>query len=200
MKGLTAFFVLVALCALYVFNPVISAGLRDFRLAHVANATAEEMSPREREAVSVGVQIYDREQLQEITARVSEQNGVPLVVMEAIIDAESLPAWNQFSFRMEPHLRGQVKHGDAGACSYGLTQVVYGFHSDRCGLTNPVQLYDPEISVACASKVLKACWSKTSGPTKARLAESLKCYNGGSAYSRKVIAAIEEKLFKEVSL
>ena len=205
MKGFKYFLILLALCAVYVFNPVLSDLLRQFRQSHVANASPEEMNPPVREVVEeFGVRQYSPDELREIAHNVATDEGVPTPVMTALIEAESYPSWNQFSFRMEPHLRGKVKHGDAGACSYGLTQVVYGFHAEACGLSNPVQLYDPEIAVRCASKVLRECWGRAQGGSKERLRQSLRCYNGSGekaeAYSKKVLAAVEEKLFAEVSL
>jgi hypothetical protein len=203
MKGFKYFLILLAICALYVFNPVLSEMLREFRNSHVANAIPEEMNPPVREVVEeFGVRQYSKEELQEIAHSIAVDEGVPTPVMTALIEAES--AWEQLAFRMEPHLRGKVKHGDAGACSYGLTQVVYGFHAEACGLSNPVELYDPEIAVRCASKVLRECWSRAQGGSKERLRQSLRCYNGSGekaeAYSKRVLAAVEEKLFAEVSL
>lgn len=111
-------------------------------------------------------------------------NPSPFVpVMRALIDVES--SGNAKAMRYEPHLQSKYKWPKNWAYSYGLTQVVFGFHKDRCGLSHPEDLFDAKINIECGHKVLRDCYTRHGS-----LTEALGCYNGDRSgkYANKVLS------------
>lgn len=107
-------------------------------------------------------------------------------VMLALIKVES--GGDIRARRLEPHLMDRYGFKSHEATSYGLTQVVYGFHKDRCGLKSHTDLYDPITNIDCGAKVLKDCYKRTGS-----ISEALGCYNGDRSgrYARKVLNNIK---------
>jgi soluble lytic murein transglycosylase-like protein len=126
-----------------------------------------------------------------MVGRISAENKKPKPpnlsdIMLALIKVES--SSNPNARRFEPHLVKRYKWPKSWGYSYGLTQVVYGFHYKRCGLKSPADLYDPKINIKCGARVLKDCQQKTDSLTAA-----LGCYNGDKSgkYARKVMAHLD---------
>lgn len=92
-------------------------------------------------------------------------------IMLAIIEVES--GGNPRARRFEPHLVERYGWESSWAYSYGLTQVVYGFHYKRCGLKSPEDLYNAKTNIKCGTKIFKDCLSK-----EGSLNDALGCYNG----------------------
>lgn len=113
-------------------------------------------------------------------------------VMVALIKVES--SGNPIARRFEPHLVKRYGWPKSWGYSYGLTQVVYGFHYKRCGLKSPADLYNAKINIKCGAQVLKDCQQKTDS-----LAKALGCYNGDRSgkYARKVMAHLDRISFPE---
>ena len=107
-------------------------------------------------------------------------------VMVALIKVES--SGNSRARRFEPHLVKRYGWPKSWGYSYGLTQVVYGFHRKRCGLKSPAELYNPKINIRCGAQIFKDCQQKTDS-----LAAALGCYNGDRSgkYARKVMAHLD---------
>lgn len=107
-------------------------------------------------------------------------------IMVALIKVES--SGNPGARRFEPHLVKKYGWPKSWGYSYGLTQVVYGFHRKRCGLKSPADLYNPKINIKCGALIFKDCQRKTDS-----LAAALGCYNGDKSgrYARKVMANLD---------
>lgn len=106
-------------------------------------------------------------------------------IIRAIIEVES--SGNPRAFRFEPHLIKRYGWQKSWGYSYGLTQVVYGFHFKRCGLKSPADLWEPKLNIKCGTKIFLDCRAKTHSLTAA-----LGCYNGDRTgrYARRVEAAL----------
>lgn len=113
------------------------------------------------------------------------QNPTPLIML-AIIDVES--KGNPRARRLEPQL--MKKHGwpAAWATSYGLTQVVYGYHKDKCGLKSPNDLYNPRTNIACGLRVYNDCLK-----ARGSVSGALGCYNGDRTgrYAKRVLSRVK---------
>lgn len=106
-------------------------------------------------------------------------------IMLAIIQVES--GSNPRARRYEPHLVKRYGWESSWAYSYGLTQVVYGFHYKRCGLKSPEDLYDAKTNIKCGTRIFKDCLLKEGSLNKA-----LGCYNGDRTgkYASRVRSAL----------
>jgi soluble lytic murein transglycosylase-like protein len=113
-------------------------------------------------------------------------NPILANVMVALIKVES--GGDAKAKRFEPHLVKRYGWPKSWGYSYGLTQVVYGFHRKRCGLKSPAELYDAKINIRCGTRIFKDCQQKTDS-----LAAALGCYNGDKSgkYARKVMAHLD---------
>jgi soluble lytic murein transglycosylase-like protein len=128
-----------------------------------------------------------------ISAENKKPKGLSLSdIMVALIKVES--SGNPLAKRFEPHLVKRYGWRKSWGYSYGLTQVVYGFHRKRCGLKSPAELYDPKINIKCGALVFKDCQQKTDS-----LGEALGCYNGDKSgrYARKVMAHLDRIPFSK---
>lgn len=74
------------------------------------------------------------------------------------------------------------------ASSLGLMQVVYGFHKSNCNLSKHTDLFDPRTNIQCGTKILQDCLKRKNGNVR----DALICYNGGSAYPKKVFTQISK--------
>jgi hypothetical protein len=78
------------------------------------------------------------------------------------------------------------------ATSYGIFQVVYGWHGTTCGLTSPDELKDPKTNLLCALKVWAAAWNRaiqeTSNP-EAQFYLAFLHYNGDGPSAHKYAEA-----------
>ena len=109
-------------------------------------------------------------------------SGVPLnKIILAIIQVES--KGNPFATRYEPHLIKKYKWHKSWGYSYGLMQVVFGFHYKTCNLASPGELFNPLKNIECGSKIFLSCHSRYRS-----LRGALNCYNGDKSgrYARKV--------------
>jgi soluble lytic murein transglycosylase-like protein len=115
----------------------------------------------------------------------TESPLTPLIL--AVIRVES--KGNPKAIRFEPHLMAKHNWPKEWAKSYGLMQIVYGYHKDTCGLTFPAQLFEPKINIRCGIKILQNCITKYNN-----LERGLGCYNGDKTgrYSKLVLAAMEK--------
>lgn len=194
----------IGLLFAFMFSGRINEFLGEEKKAEASMPIEEEVVLPEdvNTTTHLSVPIYSEQEIQEIAKKTAKSEGVPWAVMETIILKESSPAWNQFSFRFEPHKRKEL--GDAGACSYGITQVLYGYHKKTCGLENPLQLYNPEIAVKCGAMVLKSCYRKAKGGYKQRVRDMFKCYNGSGAdadrYANDAMSKLDDMLYKNIKL
>ena len=113
-------------------------------------------------------------------------------IMLALIKVES--SNNPTARRFEPHLVRRYGWPKSWGYSYGLTQVVYGFHHKRCGLKSPAELYDAKINIKCGARILKDCQEKNDS-----LVAALGCYNGDRSgkYARKVMAHLDRIPFSK---
>lgn len=132
-----------------------------------------------------------------IVGRISAENKKTTApslsdIMLALIKVES--SGNPTARRFEPHLIKRYGWPKSWGYSYGLTQVVYGFHRRRCGLKSPAELYDAKINIKCGTRIFKECQQKTGS-----LAEALGCYNGDRSgkYARKVMANLDRIPFSK---
>lgn len=113
-------------------------------------------------------------------------------VMLALIKVES--GGDIRARRLEPHLMAKRGWQAHEATSYGLTQVIYGWHKETCQLKSHTDLYDPITNIDCGAKILKDCIR-----IKGSLEEGLECYNRGPGakpdpnkiYSKKVLNNIK---------
>lgn len=132
-----------------------------------------------------------------MVGRISAENKKPKAlslsdIMVALIKVES--SGNPSARRFEPHLVKRYGWPKSWGYSYGLTQVVYGFHRERCGLKSPAELYDAKINIKCGARIFKDCQQKTDS-----LAAALGCYNGDRSgrYARKVMAHLDRIPFSK---
>ncbi len=132
-----------------------------------------------------------------MVGRISAENKKPKApslsdIMIALIKVES--SGNPRAQRFEPHLVKRYGWPKSWGYSYGLTQVVYGFHHKRCGLKSPTELYDAKINIKCGARIFKDCQQKTDS-----LADALGCYNGDRSgrYARKVMAHLDRISFSK---
>lgn len=129
-----------------------------------------------------------------VVRSVAKEYRIDPLLVEAVIEQES--NWKLDAMRYEPRLA--QKFAEAGyrsdvitplATSFGLMQVVFGLHRERCGVESPVDLLDAETNVRCGVSYLRACFDKSKNVRAA-----LVCYNGGEAYAQKVIERLAQKL------
>lgn len=132
--------------------------------------------------------------LRESIADIARAGGFDPALIEAIIDVES--SWRLDAMRFEPHLAARFR--DEGlradevtphATSFGLMQIVYGLHRDRCKLRSHTDLLDAETNVRCGVAVLSACRKR-----EGSVVDALICYNGSEAYAVRVLSVLAEKM------
>lgn len=110
------------------------------------------------------------------------RNDVDPALLMALVEQES--SFNPNAGRFEPNLYKKWGSREK-ATSWGLTQVVLGWHGKMCGVTTAKQLLIPDINLNCGAKVLKNCLNSNN-----TLKEALSCYNGDKSgkYAQGVIS------------
>lgn len=143
--------------------------------------------------------------LEQIITEASMDSGIPPLITEAIIKVESTQ-FRTDRIRHEPHLLNQFKREPwmnsmehkTLSSSWGLMQVIYGYHKDACGLFSYSELLDPETNVKCGLTALRGCLKgNLEQPVDLKhLREALVCYNGkgknAEIYADKVLKKLLE--------
>lgn len=119
-----------------------------------------------------------------------EQDLDPALLL-GLIEQES--SFNVMAGRFEPHLLKRFGKKEL-ATSWGLTQVVWGFHYEVCNVKSVRELLIPYNNIRCGAIVLKACIDKTDS-----IADALSCYNGDKTgkYAAKVISRYKKYVYEE---
>jgi len=109
----------------------------------------------------------------------------PALLM-ALVEQES--SFDPNVGRFEPNLYRRWGSREK-ATSWGLTQVVLGWHGESCGVRTVKELLVPETNLDCGAKVLKRCIDKFG-----TIRKSLGCYNGDKTgkYASGVIKRYEK--------
>lgn len=145
------------------------------------------------------IPLFTKHELQALATKVAREEGIDPIILTTIINQES--GWNPHTFRHEPHL--EAKFGRAGSTSFGLTQVIYGWHKDRCGLSSHLELFDAEVNIRCGIAVFRHCLKSSSVKDKSgKLRDALRCYNGSGnqarEYSNQLMASIQQQLIDQL--
>lgn len=161
-----------------------------------AKATVQEKLGTER-IVVVSPQEVDTEQLIE---SISAEFGINPVIVKAMAVQES-GHWNATDrVRFEKHLHGKFKtpahlneiEKQFYSSSFGILQVIYGFHKERCKLSSYSELLEPAKNIRCSLTILSENLKAAKG--KNRLKQALTRYNGSGPeaekYAESVLARI----------
>ena len=144
---------------------------------------------------------YTEIDLKTLIKTTSRAMGMPSYLTLAIIRQESGVNMRHDRMRLEPHLISRFKkqawendiEHQAKATSFGLMQVVYGIHKERCHLKSYADLFNPEINLKCGIHVFKDCFSRQKAQDKVnRVKGALLCYNGGKTYPDQVLGKLGE--------
>lgn len=146
--------------------------------------------------------------LSRIVKEASERHGVSSLLLLALMHQESGKQLRTDRMRYEPHLQGRFKcaawMNDAEcksyATSWGLTQVVYGFWKERCGLESYSDLLNPEVNVNCGASILGECLKRQGGLGKVeRYKTCLGQYNGDRTgkYAGEVLQHLTELVIEK---
>lgn len=100
----------------------------------------------------------------------ANNNDLDPALLMALVEQES--SFQPNAGRFEPSLYRRWGSREK-ATSWGLTQVVLGWHGDSCGVRTVKELLVPETNLNCGAKILKNCMDKYG-----TLRKSLGCYNG----------------------
>lgn len=181
------------------------AGVGGLTLAHVCVLKFEEAREFvERKLTRVEVVERHVEEprrgLGELVNVVAEEHGLPPLFLGALIVQESGEQLRPDRIRYEPRLASRFKcspHETEMECriyasSIGLTQVIWGLHRERCGLSNWSELTDPETSLQCGATILRECLDRRGKTLKNKgqlLRACLSEYNGDGTgrYAQEVI-------------
>lgn len=195
-KRVTFAFLVVSVTATYLFR----AELLEEAKAYLSNAW---------DLVQV-IEVpkdYTEIDLLTLVKEVSRTYGMPHLLTLAIIRQESGATMRHDRMRFEPHLlsrfRRQAWENDiehqAKATSFGLMQVVYGLHKERCHLKSYADLFNPEINIKCGITVFRDCFERQKSAEKiARIKGALTCYNGGKTYADEVLGKLGELTLEEI--
>lgn len=183
----------------------LGAKLAHAKLSEVRASIAERF-----ESVKVVREYLPREQkpLGQIVKEASERHAVSSLLLVALMHQESGKQLRTDRMRYEPHLQGRFKcaawMNDAEcksyATSWGLTQVVYGFWKERCGLESYSDLLNPEINVQCGASILGECLKRRHKLDKMqRYRECLGEYNGDRTgrYASEVLQHLTEIVIEQ---
>jgi hypothetical protein len=137
---------------------------------------------------------------------VAADNGIPAAVIRAMAVQESGHLGSTDRVRFEPHLMSRFKppahlndiEKKFYASSFGLLQVIYGFHAKTCGLKSYSDLLVPKKNAVCAIKVLKANLAQTKGTPAQRMREALRRYNGSGPQAEKYADQVMVRIGEEV--
>lgn len=170
------------------------------QLVDEAKATVQEHLGTER-IVVVSPQEVDTEQLIE---SISAEFGINPVIVKAMAVQES-GHWNRTDrVRFEKHLHGKFKtpahlneiEKQFYASSFGILQVIYGFHKERCKLSSYSELLEPAKNIRCSLTILSENLKAAKG--KNRLKQALTRYNGSGPeaekYAEQVLARIGQMM------
>lgn len=141
--------------------------------------------------------------LSRIVKEASERHGVSSLLLLALMHQESGKQLRTDRMRYEPHLQGRFKcpgwsndaECKAYATSWGLTQVVYGFWREHCGLESYSDLLNPEVNVNCGASILGECLKRNSKLSKMeQYTTCLGAYNGDRSgkYANEVLHHLTE--------
>lgn len=155
----------------------------------------------------------DQANLKDLVENYSKKYSVSPAVTWSLIDIES--AGNPSRIRFEQTWKTQYgkKHPkpawmndieyDLLFSSYGLMQVGFLIHADRCGLDSFVDLFDPAVNLDCGLSYLAQCLDKRQDVKEKgkRLWMCLRDYNGkgplAEKYADKVMARLADYLINE---
>lgn len=128
-----------------------------------------------------------------IQISVAQESNCDSLLIASIVTIES--GGNRLAKKFEPHLIKKYGWPPEYAYSYGLMQIVYGFHHEFCKLTKIEDLFITRINLNCGYKILKNC-----AKTNKTLVDTLSCYNGDKTgkYASKVLGVLSEKQKKMV--
>jgi len=119
---------------------------------------------------------YSKEYIDKLIFQLSPKYGIPSEIFRALVFTESRykPEAERFEAKLfkKMQLKANWKEKNL-ATSYGLTQVIYGFHKDKCNLKSHRQLLIPRTSIKCGLIVLRNCYDRFK-----TLDGALGCYNG----------------------
>lgn len=170
------------------------------QLVDEAKATVQEKLGTEK-IVVVSPQEVDTEQLIE---SISAEFGINPVIVKAMAVQES-GHWNRTDrVRFEKHLHGKFKtppglneiEKQFYSSSFGVLQIVFGFHKERCFLSSYSQLLEPATNIRCGLTILSENLKAAKG--KNRLKQALTRYNGSGPeaekYAEQVLARIGQMM------
>lgn len=145
----------------------------------------------------------EQKPLGQIVKEAAKRHGVSSLLLTALITQESGQNLRADRMRYEPHLHGRFKcpawandaECKAYATSWGLSQVVYGFWKEHCGLTSYSDLLDPEVNLNCGASILGECLKRNDKMKKIeRYRTCLGQYNGDRTgkYSNEVLGHLTD--------
>lgn len=105
-----------------------------------------------------------------LITKVALETDIDPALLMALVEQES--SFNYKAGRLEPHLIKKFGSSEK-ATSWGLTQVVLGYHEKTCLIHTVTDLLVPINNLRCGAKVLKICINKTD-----TIRSALSCYNG----------------------
>lgn len=199
---------ILALCALgYGLN---RGGVAAIEQAQAGLSRARAAIAERFQSVKVVREYLPQEQksIAEIVREASERHGVSSLLLVALMHQESGKQLRPDRMRFEPHLHGRFKcaawMNDAEcksyATSWGLTQVVYGFWREHCGLESYSDLLNPEININCGASILGECLKRQGGLGKVeRYKTCLGQYNGDRTgkYAGEVLQHLTELVIEK---
>lgn len=125
---------------------------------------------------------------------------IPPLVILAMVHQESGEELRPDRVRYEPRLQKRFKCSQFEteieckfrASSFGLMQIIYGFHKQFCGLESYSDLLDPQKNIYCGTKLLRSCLDKRSGSVSQKFRACLSEYNGDDSgeYANQVLSRL----------
>lgn len=186
------------------------AGVRGIEAAEAGLSRARAAIAERFKEVEVIREYIPQEQkpLAQIVRDAAKRHGVSPLLLTALITQESGQQLRTDRMRYEAHLHGRFRcerwmndtECKALSTSWGLTQVVYGFWKDACGLKSYSDLLDPEINVACGASILGKCLTSNIKMQKiARYKLCLGQYNGDKTgtYAQEVLGHLTELVVEQ---
>lgn len=120
----------------------------------------------------------------EVVEEAAIENGLPASLLFGLFWHES--RFKEDAERSEPHLCRKHRWRNPDCRSYGIGQVILGYHRKTCSIGTARDLRDFHKAVPCAARILGGYLKVEKGNLKA----ALKRFNGplGKNYAEKVIA------------
>lgn len=138
--------------------------------------------------------------VEQLIESISAEFGINPVIVKAMAVQES-GHWNATDrVRFEKHLHGRFKtppglneiEKQFYASSFGIGQVIYGYHKERCKLSSYSELLRVDVNLRCTLTILSENLKAAKG--KHRLKQALTRYNGSGPeaekYAEQVLARI----------